>query len=157
MRLVEFDLQVLFSYDTCRYVKKFFNSYVLSLIISVISEWPGAQLPVTCSLIVRASPTVMNRKVLVFKSNIESIYSWLNFLSLPFEKLYREECWMFAPRTRETKFLQYYLQHPIRPGLTVLSLERGDLPALYNLARKNCSKHRIVRKFIFESIQQKKL
>ena len=51
---------------------------------------------------------------------------------------------MFAPRSRETKFLQYYLQHSTRPGLTVLSLERGDLPALYNLARKYCNQHKIV-------------
>lgn len=55
-----------------------------------------------------------------------------------------DECWMFAPRSKETKFLQYYLQHSIRPGLTLLSLEKGDLPACYNLALQYCSQHKIV-------------
>ena len=59
-----------------------------------------------------------------------------------------EECWMFAPRGKEIKFLQYYLQHKIRPGLTLLSLERDELPVIFNLASQNCDDHKIVIKIL---------
>ena len=114
---------------------------ILAILGSLESQLPGTSFPT-----VPDSPMVMKRKFMNFLIRIilHLKFSWLNFLSLPFERLYTEECWMFAPRSRELKFLQYYLQHSVRPGLTILSLERGDLPALYNLARRRCTTHRIV-------------
>ena len=52
---------------------------------------------------------------------------------------------MFAPRGKEIKFLQYYLQHRPRPGLALLSLERDDLPVIFNLASSHCADHKIVK------------
>ena len=118
---------------------KFFLFLILAIMVSPESPPLG-----TFCLIVPDFQMVMKRKFNTINLKFWHSNRWLNFLSLPFDRMFENECWMFAPRSRELKFLQYYLQHAIRPGLTVLSLERGDLPALYNLARRECIHHRIV-------------
>ena len=75
------------------------------------------------------------------------LLSYLNFLSLPFERMTHEQCWMFAPKNYESRFFQYYLHHAHRPALTLLTLETDTLPTIYNLAKSFCSQHKIVRPF----------
>ena len=89
--------------------------------------------------------TVCGRAVPYCSQYVDDHNTYLNFFNLPFGEIIEEKLWIFAPRSQEAAFLDFFLLQRRRPETLVILLQHQETPTLVNLLHRQCVEFQIFR------------